>query len=293
MIYSKINREKGVTLIELMVGISIGLLTVSVALSSLLVSRSISGTVSEVSGLQQQAAYAFRVIGQQVRQAGGMELNLDPNFAKTGASGVSPELSPVAFDSPDPSGVKPYFNRASSTITGKDSPGTSEYNFAVGYQNYREDIKSTSGTTVESQLRDCLGNNSKTNPPPVLLNQFKLKDSSNPQNKKELVCAGADNSAQAIIQNVTDMVVWYTVQDNTNDIPKTKRVNAAAVEASTNKWAGIYAVEICLELEGTEVIDTAGASYINCNDVSTLRGNRLKMVFRNIFQIRSQGQPKI
>ena len=293
MIYSKNKFQNGVTLVELMVGISIGLLTVVASLGALMASRGISGSVSEASSLQQQAAYAFRVMGQQIRQAGGIELNLDPDFAKIGASGVSPELSPVAFDPPDPAGVKPYFNRTSSTVTGKDSPSTSEYNFTVGYQNYTEDIKSATGTTLESQLRDCLGNNSKTNPPPVLLSKFKLKDSANPQDKKELICAGADNVPQAIIQNVVDMVIWYTVQDNSSGTSKMNRVNAAGVEATTNKWAGVYAVEVCLELEGSEVIDTASTSYKNCNDVSTLRGNHLKMVFRNVFQIRSQGQPKI
>lgn len=285
--------QHGATLIELMVGISIGLLTITVALGSLMISRSISGTISEASNLQQQAAHAFRTIGLQTRQAGGLELNLDPDFAKLGASGVSPELSPVAFDSPDTTGVKPNFDRASSTILGKDSPSTSEYNFTVGYQNYKEEIKSTTGTILESQLRDCLGNNSKTNPPSVIVSQFKLKDSINPQDKKELVCAGADNVPQAVIQNVTDMVVSYIIQSNTAGFPKTIRATAAEVEASASKWAGVYAIEVCLELEGSEIIDTAGASYINCNGISALRGNRLKMVFRNIFQMRSQGQPPL
>lgn len=70
--------QKGVTLVELMVGIAIGLLVISVAVGALMVSRNISGTVSDATGIQQQAAYAMRVIGQQVRQAGSLRLNLDP-----------------------------------------------------------------------------------------------------------------------------------------------------------------------------------------------------------------------
>ena len=64
--------QRGVTLVELMVGIAIGLLVVAVATSALMVSRGISGTVSDASGLHQQAAHAMRVIGQQVRQAGSL-----------------------------------------------------------------------------------------------------------------------------------------------------------------------------------------------------------------------------
>ena len=64
--------QRGVTLIELMVGITIGLLTVAVAMGALMVSRGISGTVSDASTIQQQAAYAMRVIGLQLRQAGSL-----------------------------------------------------------------------------------------------------------------------------------------------------------------------------------------------------------------------------
>ena len=60
--------QRGMSLIELMVGLAIGLLTISVALGALMVSRGVSGTVTDASQLQQQASYAFRVMGQQIRQ---------------------------------------------------------------------------------------------------------------------------------------------------------------------------------------------------------------------------------
>ena len=85
-----------------MVGIAIGLLVVAVAMGALMASRGISGTVSEATSMQQQAAYAFRVIGQQIRQAGSLELNLNPSIALVPASGANPAMSPVAFDAPDP-----------------------------------------------------------------------------------------------------------------------------------------------------------------------------------------------
>lgn len=66
--------QKGFTLLELMVGVAIGLLVVAVATAALMVSRGVSGTVSDASGIQQQAAYAMRVIGLQLRQAGSLYL---------------------------------------------------------------------------------------------------------------------------------------------------------------------------------------------------------------------------
>lgn len=88
------HAQKGATLIELMVGIAIGLLVVAVAMGALMVSRGVSGTVSDASAIQQQAAYAMRVIGQQTRQAGSLRLNLNPGTMVTSDL----YLAPVAFE---------------------------------------------------------------------------------------------------------------------------------------------------------------------------------------------------
>ena len=64
--------QRGITLLELMIGIAIGLLVVAVAMAALMVSRGVSGTVSDASGIQQQAAYGMRLIGLQLRQGGSL-----------------------------------------------------------------------------------------------------------------------------------------------------------------------------------------------------------------------------
>ena len=280
-------RQRGVTLVELMVGIAIGLLVIAVALGALMASRGISGTVSEATSMQQQAAYAFRVIGQQIRQAGGLELSLDPGFTLTPASETNAAMSPVAFDAPDPTGARPPFNRASSTLTGEASP----LSFSVGYQNYTEAITqpASSATTTSSLLRDCLGQNAALGTggslaaTPVLTSQFTRDSTTN-----ELKCSGAGGSgAQAIIGNVTDLQVRYIRQvTGTTNLQYQKAADAAA---DTN-WTNIYGIEVCLELTGTEQVPTPGATYINCSDHETSYGNHLKMVFRNVYQLRSQGQ---
>ncbi|MBS0291029.1 MAG: prepilin-type N-terminal cleavage/methylation domain-containing protein, partial [Proteobacteria bacterium] len=83
--------QRGVSLIELMVGVAIGLLVVAVAMGALMVSRGISGTVSDASSIQQQAAYAMRVVGLQMRQAGSLYLN--PNAS--GDASITQELAAV------------------------------------------------------------------------------------------------------------------------------------------------------------------------------------------------------
>lgn len=282
---SMLKKQCGVTLVELMVGIAIGLLVVAVALGAIMASRSISGTVSETSLLQQQAAHAFRVMGQQIRQAGSIELNLNPNIALTAASGTNAAMTPVAFDAPDPTGVRPTFDRPSSTLTGVETP----LSFTTGFQNYTESITPITSPVVTSLLRDCLGQNPALSPggsvstTPVLMSKFERKEATN-----ELVCTGSNAaSAQPIIGNVTDMQVRYLEQ-----LPSTTSMQYRTSPPSTGStvWKSIYAVEVCLELTGTEPVPTTDATYTNCSGNATAYGERLRMVFRNTFQIRSQGQ---
>lgn len=68
--------QRGISLLELLVGIAVGLLVIAAALGTLIMSRAASATVSDAAQLQQQASYALRVIGLQLRRAGA----LDPSY---------------------------------------------------------------------------------------------------------------------------------------------------------------------------------------------------------------------
>ena len=68
--------QRGLSLVELLVGLLLGMLIIAVALGALMASRAVSGTVSDASQLQQQASHIFRVMGRQIRQAGSLRLLL-------------------------------------------------------------------------------------------------------------------------------------------------------------------------------------------------------------------------
>ncbi len=272
--------QGGATLIELMVGITIGLLTITVALGALMVSRGVSGTVSDASQLQQQAAYAFRVFGQQLRQAGSLRLNLASQKQPTAAIDTA---DPVAFET-----KATDFDPSVNTLSGKDSPTASEFKLTTGYRNYTESLNSSA--TDASQFRNCLGQLDAAKPT-LVQSQFALNTTTN-----ELVCAGSDGTRQAIIQNVADFQVRYLVQtDAVTGDPKVQYVNATTVGAD---WTRVFGIEVCLSLFGTERIDLpAGSSYKQCDgttdvDMTTLTGvrkNRMHMTFRSVYQLRSQG----
>ena len=297
--------QKGVTLIELMVGIAIGLLTVAVAIGALMVSRGVSGTISDASQLQQQASYAFRVIGQQLRQSGSIRLNMAP---KSAASTVD-AADPVAFEAAyiNPANPSDSFFPKTDSISGQDTP----VQLVTGYRNYVESVYTSASDT--SQFRNCLGENGTD---AIVLSVFEYDNV-----KFELTCAGNPPlpplpptppapllpppptlNRQPLIQNVADFQIRYLSQTggNTGD-PKIQYINAATAAAD---WTQVFGVEVCIVIFGTEVIDVpAGSVYKGCDGANinfsssgslpAQRKNRLHMTFKKVYQIRSQGLANI
>lgn len=299
--------QNGVTLIELMVGIAIGLLVIAVALGALMVSRGVSGTVSDVSDIQQQAAYAMRVIGMQTRQAGSLRVNLD---AEGNTKTESPYNVKIAIEiAPPPeqsasSSISSFdAENPKDTVAGTASPDS----FLVGYRRYTEPVF-VDNAAEQSLSRNCLGGPKKTSTDQKITNIFWL------DNKNQLRCAGnedlplpppnPDGDGQPLLRNVASFQVRYLLQDNstTPGIPTISKVDATAI--TTADWARVQGVEVCFVLYGTEAIDLPqsppandqSTSYRDCNnalvDMRTLaapRTNRMHMAFKNVFQLRSQG----
>ncbi len=261
-----------------MVGISIGLLVVAVAMGALMVSRGVSGTVSDASNIQQQAASAMRVIGLQLRQAGSLYLNPNPTNAASG----NVLTAPVAFETVAPaSGAANGFDPSTNTLSGTETPDT----LSVGYRRYTESVHTSA--TEQALARNCVGGPADTSGDQRVESVFQL-DGTN------LRCAGNGAAAQPIAQNVANFQVRYLLQDLAE--PGNAKIQYVTAD-NVDLWARVQAVEVCLVLFGAEPIDMpAGSTYTDCDgtavDITTLTGaraRRMHIMFRNVFQMRSQG----
>jgi type IV pilus assembly protein PilW len=96
------RRQGGLSLIELMISIVIGLLVSIAAVASLGFTRLASSAVGDSARLHQDAATAFRIIGHQVRQTGAQRLvnvalasqvTFNSSFVGTGSQGAPVVLS--------------------------------------------------------------------------------------------------------------------------------------------------------------------------------------------------------
>lgn len=293
------RQQSGITLVELMVGVAIGLMVVAVAGGALMVSRGTSGTVSDASQLQQQAGYAFRVIGQQLRQSGSLYLNL--NATKNASTDIDRYALPVAFEAKATSSEPDRnFSPATDTINGTNTTLT------VGYRRYKEPVYPLSDTSLATQSlsRDCQGGPQDLDTADN--NSFMRISSAFALNTNNLVCTGTSGTSQPVIGNVANFRIRYLrMTDIASGAPKIQYVNAAGV--GTN-WGQVTGVEVCLVLYGTERMNLPStSSYTDCDgttsvnytsaDATDMSGNaigadraqRLHMVFRSVYQLRSQG----
>ena len=254
--------QAGLTLIELMIGLAVGLLVVAVATVSLLGSRSVTGAVSDISGIQQQAAYVMRTFGTQLRQAGSLYLDLGLD-----ADGDGEITSATAFQ-----------------LRGSTDTAIAENNGSVTirFTGYEEPTFANAGPIS----RNCLGA-----PGSIPAGTTASIESIFTLNGTDLRC-----NDQPIAQNVAAFQVRYLLQGTDQDDPT--MLYTAVSKLVKENWNQVQGVEVCLVLFGTERIDVpaGGVSYTGCDgnavDITALTGNRtnrMHYVFRNVFQLRSQG----
>ena len=266
-----LKTQLGLTLIELMVGLAIGLLVVAVATAALMGTRSVTGTVSDISGIQQQAAYVMRTFGTQLRQAGSLYLDLGLD-----ADGTGDIDSATTFQ---------LRSSTEQAITENEDGAVT-----VRFTGYEEPTFADNGPIA----RNCLGapGDIPAGTTETIESIFTLKG-----DDYELHCGGNSATAQPIASKVAQFQVRYLVQGPEKANPTTLYANAADV----NNWDQVQGVEVCLVLFGTERIDMPTddpdlTSYTDCDgtrvDMTALTGNRtnrMHYVFRNVFQLRSQG----
>ncbi len=245
--------QRGVSLVELLVGLTIGLLVIAAAIGTLVISRSASSTVSDASQLQQQGAYALRTMGMQMRQAGSIEL--------------MKVVAPQGFEfNNEFSGVA----GAGQRVTGLEGAGGAPDTVTISNQP----------SQLASQARDCLGNSAAAGLGHI--------DSSFFVENGQLYCLGtnAASGKQSVIGNVADFQVRYRLVSGAAPNQTTRLLTADEVPAAGG-WASVNAVETCLDLQGNDTGQPASGNYINCQGATTARNGRLHLVLRNVFNLRT------
>ena len=248
------SRQSGLSLIELMVGLAIGLLVVLAGTGSLLVTRQGSTTVSDSYRLTTEGNNAMRLIGSIVRQAGAAEL------AQAAVN------TPVSFQNMT---LRAFGPGGDQLVVGTDGGGAAPDQLVVYFQHRNDAV-----------TRDCLGA-SPGAPGALTVNTFLVNGSELRCNGQALVGDNATPNAQPAVE---DFQVWYWTLDA---IGRQQRVTAADVPAAGG-WPAVQALEVCLQLRGIGVDYPRAGVYTNCQGNAVAHDGRLHQVFRNTYKLRNR-----
>ena len=245
-----LRAQRGFSLVELMVGLTIGLLVVLAAIGSLIFTQATSAAVDESSRLQQKADAVFRNIGYHVSQSGAYEL-VDGSEGK------------VVF---------------SSAFTGFNTGSTHTGIYRVWGENGASNAADSLGVSYEDSgtSRDCLG----SRPTTANVDSKFYVDATT----KDLMCKGATSAAaQSVADGVEDLQVTYGVQ-SAGATPYQFH-DASAV----SDWTSIQAVRICLQVAGDNKGNPQPNSLVfkGCRDQTVTNDGLLRRTYWRTFSLRS------
>ena len=153
-------QERGVTLVELMVAMAIGLVVVLAATSAFLAGKKLFNTDSDIQGAQDSLRFARHVVQSVVRQAGYVDYAPDrvTDGIAVVASGAALQIASSADDLNVVGATNAIVNRTDAGVGANDSDKTSLNDALLvrffGRSKADEDA-------ADSTIIDCMGNKQK------------------------------------------------------------------------------------------------------------------------------------
>lgn len=238
-------------LLELVTGLSIGLMVTLTALGTLAFMQASSLVQGEAFRLQQKIDVAMQTIGQQLRQAGAVELQAAQNGTAVSFSN--------AFDG---------HGGAGRAVHGQDGRNGATDTLLISHQDGED-------------TRDCLGNRPDAEQAGIRVDsRFTVADGA-------LRCLGAHRStgSQAIADRVEDFQVLYGLRTDTALGPQFRFVDATGVGT---QWSAVRAVRVCLQIASERSLQApAAADLLDCHGDAIQPDGRLRRVAQATFSLRN------
>ncbi|RTQ36231.1 prepilin-type N-terminal cleavage/methylation domain-containing protein [Variovorax gossypii] len=261
------SRQAGFTLVEFLVALIIGMLVVLAAIATMLGTRSTAMTGDDVNALNQSSALAFRLLGQQIRQAGYIPIDAtEPLYYFSVSPGKGTNLT----------GEPAFF-----AIRGVESPGGAENDrLKLGYAPNPDYFKDCLG----QEPGRASGGGYDAADPAASGNARLITSEFSVDNKGVLRCRGSGNATpQPVIDGVERFDVMYGVNARAGSQQVVRYVTADDVA----DFNSVRTVRICLQLVGTSK-SNPGGSHTDCNGESrTGSDGRLRRVYTAVFSLRN------
>jgi type IV pilus assembly protein PilW len=310
---------KGLTLIEMMVSLVIGMVIVVAIVALYAGSSGAARTAEAVGRMNEDGQAALNILSQQIRMAGSNPIQ--PNYIST-----SPRNPVFPAGSYPIRGCESTFTNitvttAISTLNCTAGTSTLPDSIAVSYE---ADRYNTVPTVTNNTPTDCVGsslmpisgvvtttNGATTNTTTVTTfvadNRFYI-GTSTAITSPSLYCKGIGNiNAQPMVENIEDMqftygtspaatstgtVAGYLTSDGVEtDNDMTTGASLAGLPTSAARWARVVTVHICVlaRTEKPAAADAASAKYVACNgDIVTPTDLRLRRAYHTTVVLRNK-----
>ncbi len=318
-------RQHGLSLIELMVSLTIGLILMVAIVSAYLGSAGASRVAEAQGRMNEDAQAALSILVQQLRMAGNNPLQAgyassQPNssIASNPVYGTSTVYLPIRGCDGAFSDVKTAANIVSLTCSG--GTNSNPDSVAISYEADAQNTAPTSGGVAT----DCLGaalpappfngmavisngtTNTTTTPVYKVADNRFFVGTSTVIIQPSLYCQGngATNSPQPLVENVENLQFLYGTAPATGTITVAGYLTANQVETDTAlatlpdnsaRWARVSTVRVCVVIrsENPVVSDTASQQYVKCDGTvdSSQTDLRLRRAYTTTVVLRNRQPP--
>ena len=302
MMSTKKLRQAGVTLVELMISITIGMVILAAILAVYTSTSSTSKQSESGTRMSEDAAVALNYMSNYIRMAGfSVPLaNVPANTAVVGTGTL--ETADRNFVGAGIRGCDNGFTNPTVTPTTSLACNTTGTAAAITVR-FQGDTSNT--TPSGGNPTDCLNQAVTTLatsdfdggvPYPLIESRFYIKTATN-SNTPELFCGGNGSAtfvAQPIMQYVENMAFTYGVADDVSSRQATSYLTAAQVDAlggtMDQRWSRVVSVKICLVMRSEMRDQNAPGSYRNCaGNVVASPNNYLRRSFQTVVNLRNRG----
>ena len=248
------NTQRGFSLIELMIALTIGLALLMVITTVFTSSRQAFRVQEDHARIQESGRFALEIIGRSIKQAG--YVNVPFTGSKVSFTGIA--------------------------ITGTNGAASAADTISLQYDGVAGDRECTFGTLVTA-ANVTAGSN-------IIQAHFNL-DAANAQLQCAgtiaalPAAAGAPPTGSVLLENIEDLQILYGV-DTTGDQSANQYVAAPA------DWTQVVTARICVlaRSDKTNIVISTAGTYLDCNGaaVAVPADRRLRHAFTETFTLRNR-----
>jgi type IV pilus assembly protein PilW len=259
--------QRGLSIIELMVAMVIGMVVVAAVLFSYLGSGVTGRSQSALAQMNEDAMAAFSIMSRDIQMAGFSE----PNGIVAPVPGGVATFGRV-FTGAAIFGCETKINNPAATgsMSCSVGGGTATHSSEVSFQATAvNSIPDSSGVPT-----DCLGNALALSGGAYVATNRYYTATSTTSLGRELYCSSSGNSGQPLVENVEAMKLWFGEADAADP----RRAVRYVVASDVVDWGRVVSVRMCMLMRSADPVlesdDPVAANYTDCDGGSVASPDR-------------------